>query len=260
MSDFITQLRHEANELLKAVDASPVGAMFDGTASKDLYIAFLQETFHHTRPTSANLAHAGERLNKSGQSGWLADLLMEKSKEEKGHEKLALADLVTLGLTEKEVENAPESPPVAAYNAYCRFIAASPFPIAYLGPAYVLETLAVERGPKAATGMNKTAKVADIAKASVYLGYGGEDAGHVSRLDETRSHQECGRPERHPRLCRGNAADVHVDVREHHRSRASTPSRGVTLKSSSSLLRPWPRCAPQRFHSTILFSTSVRCT
>lgn len=184
MSDFITQLRHEADELLKAVDASPVGAMFDGTASKDLYIAFLQETFHHTRPTSANLAHAGERLNKTGQSGWLADLLMEKSKEEKGHEKLALADLVTLGLTEKEVENAPESPPVAAYNAYCRFIAASPFPIAYLGPAYVLETLAVERGPKAATGMNKTAKVADIAKASVYLGYGGEDAGHVSRLDD----------------------------------------------------------------------------
>jgi hypothetical protein len=184
MSDFITQLRHEADELLKAVDASPVGALFDGTASKDFYITFLQETYHHTKPTSANLALAGERLNKTGKGGWLADLMLEKSKEEKGHEKLALADLVTLGLSEREIETAPQSSAVAAYNAYCRMISDSPFPIAYLGPAYVLETLAVERGPRAATGMNRTAKVQDIAKASVYLGYGEEDAGHVSRLDD----------------------------------------------------------------------------
>ena len=32
--------------------------------------------------------------------------------------------------------------------------------------------------------MNKAAKVPDIAKASVYLGYGGEDEGHVARLDD----------------------------------------------------------------------------
>lgn len=74
MSDFITQLRHEADELLKA-DVSPVGALFDGTASKDLYIAFLQETYHHTKPTSANLAFAGNRLAKARQGGWLADLM-----------------------------------------------------------------------------------------------------------------------------------------------------------------------------------------
>jgi len=184
MSEFITQLRTEADELLKAVDKSPVGALFDGTATKDFYIAFLQETFLHTRPTSANLALASDRLKKSGQGGWLAELLAEKSKEEKGHERLAFADLVTLGLSEREIENARESEPVAAYNAYCRFIAASPFPIAYLGPAYVLETLAVQRGPRAAKGMNKTAKVVNIAKASVYLGYGEEDAGHVNRLDD----------------------------------------------------------------------------
>lgn len=184
MSEFITQLRSEAKLLLKAVDASPVGALFDGTASKDFYIAFLQETFLHTRPTSANLAFASERLKKSGQAGWLADLLAEKSKEEKGHERLALADLLTLGLRERDVETAQESAPVAAYNAYCRFIAASPFPVAYLGPAYVLETLAVERGPRAAKGMNQTGNVVNIAKASVYLGYGDEDAGHVNRLDD----------------------------------------------------------------------------
>lgn len=184
MSDFITQLRFEADELLKAVDASPVKTLFDGTASKDFYIAFLQETFLHTRPTSINLANASERLKKSGQGGWLADLLAEKSREEKGHERLALADLVALGVPEREVETAQESAPVAAYNAYCRFIAASPFPVAYLGPAYVLETLAVERGPRAAQGMNRSAKVVNIAKASVYLGYGEEDAGHVHRLDD----------------------------------------------------------------------------
>ena len=81
MSDFITQLRQEADELLKAVDASPVGALFDGTASKDFYIAFLQETYHHTKPTSANLALAGERLNKTGKGGWLADLKKRKARK-----------------------------------------------------------------------------------------------------------------------------------------------------------------------------------
>lgn len=184
MSEFIPRLRDEAARLVETTDRSPVGALFDGTATKDLYIAFLQETWHYVRFTSGTLLLAGERLNKLGQHSWLADVLIEKAKEEKGHDLWALADLAALGVGERQVQATSASLPVAAYNAWTRFVASSPFPIAYLGVAYALENLAVQRAGKAADALREAARIPNIANAVSYLvGHGEADVGHVAELE-----------------------------------------------------------------------------
>ncbi|MBX9592216.1 MAG: iron-containing redox enzyme family protein [Hyphomonadaceae bacterium] len=185
MSQFIAQLRSEAARLVEATDRSPMGTLYDGTATRDLYVAFLQETWHYVRFTSGTLLFAGERLNKLGQHGWLADVLIEKAGEEKGHDLWALADLEALGLVAKQVQATSASPAVAAYNAWTRFAASSPFPIAYLGVAYTLENLAVQRAGKAADALRQAARIPNIAHAVTYLvGHGEADVGHVAELEE----------------------------------------------------------------------------
>ena len=184
MSEFITRLRSEAGRLLEATDQSPMGALFDGTATRGLYVAFLQETWHYVRFTSDTLLFAGERLKKLGRHGWLADVLVEKAAEEKGHDAWALADLAALGIAERHVQTTSASLPVTAYNAWTRFVASSPFPIAYLGVAYTLENLAVQRAGMAADALRKTGRIANIADAVSYLvGHGEADVGHVAELE-----------------------------------------------------------------------------
>lgn len=184
MSEFIPRLRAEAAKLVAAADHSPMSALFDGTATKDLYTAFLQETWHYVRFTSSSLLLAGERLNQLGQHGWLADVLIEKAKEEKGHDLWALADLAALGVGERQVQATGASLPVTAYNAWTRFVASSPFAIAYLGVAYTLENLAVQRAGRAADALRRTARIPNIGDAVSYLvGHGEADIGHVAELE-----------------------------------------------------------------------------
>jgi pyrroloquinoline quinone (PQQ) biosynthesis protein C len=74
---------------------------------------------------------------------------------------------------------------VAAYNAWTKYAASSPFPIAYLGVAYVLENLAVERAAAAANALRKSGRIANIAAAVSFLvGHGVADVGHVAELED----------------------------------------------------------------------------
>jgi pyrroloquinoline quinone (PQQ) biosynthesis protein C len=182
--NFLSRLRDEATKLVDAVDRSPMQRLFDGTAERELYAAFLQETWHYVRYTSSTLQFAGERLTQLGRHGWLADTLIEKSSEEQGHDLWALSDLAALGVSEQAVKATSPVAAVAAYNAWTRYAAESPFPIAYLGVAYVLENLAAERAGMAANALRRAERIADIGSAVTYLvGHGEADVGHVAELE-----------------------------------------------------------------------------
>ena len=177
MSELIPRLRDEAARLVEATTDRRLGTL-RRHGDKELYVAFLQETWHYVRFTSGTLLLAGERLNRLGQHSWLADVLIEKAKEEKGHDLWALADLAALGVGERQVQATSASLPVAAYNAWTGFVASSPFPIAYLGVAYTLENLAVQRAGKAAHALREAARISNIANAVDYLvGHGEADVG-----------------------------------------------------------------------------------
>jgi hypothetical protein len=69
--DFMAELQRDAAQLVEAVDRSPASALFNGSATRDIYIAFLQETWHYVRYTSSTLQFAGERLKVwVNTAGW----------------------------------------------------------------------------------------------------------------------------------------------------------------------------------------------
>ena len=184
VEDLVHQLRNEAKKLVQATDRSPMQALWEGHADKDLYTAFLQETWHYVRYTCSTLRCAGERMHKLGQHAGLADVLIEKSKEEHGHDFWALSDLAALGVSEQAIRATSPSPSVAAYIAWTHYMASSPFPVAYLGVAYVLENLAVERAGVAADNLRKAGRIANIDAAVSFLaGHGVSDVGHVAELE-----------------------------------------------------------------------------
>ena len=111
MSELIPRLRDEAARLVEATDRSPIGALFDGTATKELYVAFLQETWHYVRFTSGTLLLAGE-AEQARRAQLAVGRADREGEEEKGHDLWALADLAALGVGERQVR-----PPAQAFRS-----------------------------------------------------------------------------------------------------------------------------------------------
>jgi pyrroloquinoline quinone (PQQ) biosynthesis protein C len=183
--DLITRLRDEAAATIAAVDASRcIGACLDGTAELAQYASFLRETYHYVRWSHGTLAEAGRRMLALGRHETLGRLLSEKSGEEYGHEAWALADLEALGFDPAEIAGSIPSAATEAYVAWVRFLARSPYPSAYLGTAYVLESLSVARAGRAAAALVAAARIPNIDRAVTYLlGHADADGGHVETLE-----------------------------------------------------------------------------
>lgn len=80
-------VRAEAEGLVADVDASRcLPAFVDGSADLALYANWLRETYHYALWTSSTLALAGERMIALGRHEGVGRLLLEKSREEFGHD------------------------------------------------------------------------------------------------------------------------------------------------------------------------------
>jgi pyrroloquinoline quinone (PQQ) biosynthesis protein C len=133
--------------------------------------------------TTPLLALAGERLKRLGRHPVLAELLVQKAGEETGHERWLLADLRNLGWSAERVEATPLAPAVAAYVAWNRFTTEAGSPTAFLGTAYVLESLSVVRAGVAVEALLARGTIPNIRKAVTFLrGHAGADIEHIAEL------------------------------------------------------------------------------
>ncbi|RKH08926.1 heme oxygenase [Corallococcus sp. CA053C] len=184
-ADWMSSLRHEARMLVRELDATP-GArrLFEGRIRQDDYAHYLIQTYQYVRWSTQFLTESGERMKREGQHTALADLLLQKSGEENGHEKWLLADLKNLGWTADRVERAPVCSAVRAYVEWNRFTTLSGVPTAFLGTAYVLEYLSVERAPASVDRLIAESGIPNIHKAVTFLrGHGAADGDHVAELE-----------------------------------------------------------------------------
>jgi pyrroloquinoline quinone (PQQ) biosynthesis protein C len=181
---WVTTLEHEARTLLEELDAHPEARrLFDGSIDKDRYIHYLVQTYHYARWTTPLLAEAGRRMKRLGRHSRLGDLLLQKSDEERGHERWLLADLKHLGWPAARVERQVPSPAVTAYVAWNRFTSRCGRPEAFLGTAYVLEYLSVHRAQQSVERMLAANTIPNIRKAVTFLkAHGTADVGHVEEL------------------------------------------------------------------------------
>jgi pyrroloquinoline quinone (PQQ) biosynthesis protein C len=183
-ADWTDALEGEARRLVEELDAHPAARrLFEGRIDAGAYAHYLVQTYHYVRWTTPLLAEAGHRLKRLGRLPRLAELLIQKSAEERGHERWLLADLKNLGWSAERVEGSERCPAVLAYIAWNRYTTASGAPTAFLGTAYVLEYLSVQRAASTVERLLSANAIPNIRKAVTFLrGHGDADGQHVAEL------------------------------------------------------------------------------
>jgi len=182
--DWVGLLEQEGRGLVATLDAHPEASrLFDGTIDREGYVHYLVQTYHYVRWSTPLLKGAGARLNRLGRHPKLADLLLQKSEEERGHERWLLADLENLGCPVRAVQDTIPSPAVDAYTGWNCFTSWAGVPTAFLGTAYVLEYLSVTRAPGAVDRLLQVSTIPNIHRAVTFLrSHGSLDEDHVAEL------------------------------------------------------------------------------
>ncbi|NVJ04691.1 iron-containing redox enzyme family protein [Myxococcus sp. AM001] len=183
--DWVAVLEQEGRGLVAALDAQPdARRLFDGTIDTEGYIHYLIQTYHYARWSTPMLAEAGHRLQRQGRHPHLAELLVQKAGEERGHEKWLLSDLKNLGCPEARVEAAARTPAVDAYTGWNFFTSRSGVPTAVLGTAYVLEYLSQTRASGVVERLIAAAAIPNIRKSVTFLrSHGALDGDHVAEME-----------------------------------------------------------------------------
>lgn len=113
-----------------------------GDISREAYVAYLTEAYHHVRHTVRFLMAMGARLPESKK--WLHDAISEYIDEEKGHEEWILNDIAAAG-GDKEAARAAvprlETQVLVAYNY--DYIARKN-PVGFLGMVFMLESTSTQ--------------------------------------------------------------------------------------------------------------------
>ncbi|TSC23659.1 iron-containing redox enzyme family protein [Corallococcus sp. Z5C101001] len=185
-TQWVAALDEEARRLVAAVDAQPdASRLLDGTLDDVGYIHYLTQTYHYARWSTPLLGEAGHRLKRLGRNPELAELLIQKSEEERGHERWLLSDLKNLGCSEGQVEATARSPAVDAYTGWNFFTSRSGVPTAVLGTAFVLEYLSQTRAGVWAERLQAVSSIPNIHKSVTFLrSHGALDGDHVAEMVE----------------------------------------------------------------------------
>jgi hypothetical protein len=86
--DWTSALEDEARLLVEELDMHPAAQrLFQGSIDTSGYIAWLVQTYHYVQWTTPLLEQAGHRLKRQGRHILLAELLLQKASEERGHER-----------------------------------------------------------------------------------------------------------------------------------------------------------------------------
>lgn len=115
-----------------------------GIASRQSYLAFLSQAFHHVSQTVPLLMQMGARL--PDHLGWLRDAVAEYIEEERGHDAWVLDDIRVAGGDGP----APAAMPVELMVAYAWDVVQRGNPVGFLGMVYVLEGTSVQLAVRAA--------------------------------------------------------------------------------------------------------------
>jgi pyrroloquinoline quinone (PQQ) biosynthesis protein C len=143
--------------------------------SRELYLDFLAQAYHHVKHTFPLLALAASMTrDERYQTG-----LVEYMNEERGHEKWILDDIRAMGGDAEAVAKGKPSIPCQAMVAYCYYSIQWISPYAILGMVHVLEGLSVQVAHQLAGAVQKSLK-ADSKSGFTYLNsHGGLDVEHV---------------------------------------------------------------------------------
>ncbi|WP_339465396.1 iron-containing redox enzyme family protein [Pseudomonas sp. EA_65y_Pfl2_P74] len=113
-----------------------VKAIREGSVSKALYAIYMIETFHYTAHNARNQGLVGVR---HADNPVYAKFCFEHAAQEVGHEKMALHDVMSLGLKSEDFKIPPAAPETEVLIAYLYWISFTGNSLQRLGYSYWAE-------------------------------------------------------------------------------------------------------------------------
>jgi pyrroloquinoline quinone (PQQ) biosynthesis protein C len=150
-----------------------------GDVTRELYVAFLTQAYHHVRHTVPLLMAVGSRL--PDRHGWLQDSILHYLEEETGHDEWILNDIVRAGGDRAAAAASEPSVATEAMVAYAYDTVMRRNPIGFFGMVHVLEGTSVALALNAADRIQATLGLP--LNAFTYLRSHGElDKQHINDL------------------------------------------------------------------------------
>lgn len=155
VGSFHARLIAQSADARAAFQALPIlGEAVQGRVSREDYIAFLVQAYHHVRHTTPLLMACGSRL--PARLEWLREAIAEYIEEEVGHQEWILDDLETLGVPRAAVHEAGPSPATELMVAYAYDTIQRGNPVGFFGMVLVLEGTSVALATRAADVIETT--------------------------------------------------------------------------------------------------------
>ncbi len=150
-----------------------------GDVTRELYVAFLTQAYHHVRHTVPLLMAVGSRL--PDHHAWLRDSVLHYLEEETGHEQWILSDIAAAGGDREAAAASAPTIATEAMVAYAYDTVMRRNPVGFFGMVHVLEGTSVSLALQAADRIQSTLELP--TRAFTYLRSHGElDKEHINDL------------------------------------------------------------------------------
>ncbi|HET9932749.1 MAG TPA: iron-containing redox enzyme family protein [Polyangiaceae bacterium] len=185
---YVRALASQSQRLVQRLDTDPlVGSVVRGTATWQQYVEFLLRTYQYVRWSGLLLAATARGLRASGRARMLVEVVTLKAEEEAPHDRWVLDDLRNLGLPGERVIREPVPSAIQSYFFWSSTLAEAGSP-GFLGAAYALEFVSMQRARQAAENLRARAEIPNVQNALSFLvSHGDADQEHIRVLEETLS-------------------------------------------------------------------------
>lgn len=171
-----------AAERAELLSIPAIAECLAGRVTRERYVAFLRQAYHHVKHTVPLLRACGERLG--GDAAGLDAALAEYIDEEQGHEEWILDDLRACGDDVEAARRAPPAPPTERLVGYVYDYIEQVHPVGLLGMVHVLEGTSSAIATRAADAIARALELPPAA--FTYLrSHGALDQEHVRFFAET---------------------------------------------------------------------------
>ncbi|MCD8497064.1 MAG: iron-containing redox enzyme family protein [Alphaproteobacteria bacterium] len=153
-----------------------------GRISRDTYIAYLTEAYHHVSHTVPFLMTMGSKLPQSKK--WMHKAIIEYLEEEVGHEEWILNDIAAAGGDKEAARASTPNLETQALIAYNYDYITRKNPVGFFGMVFMLESTSTQIANKGADAVKENLGLPKKAFSYLYS-HGELDISHMKFFEET---------------------------------------------------------------------------
>ena len=174
---FFDELQDRTAEHRDYLLAAPaIQDCFAGRATREMYVAFLTQAYHHVKHTVPLLMACGSRL--PARLDWLRNAVGEYISEETGHEQWVLDDIEAAGGDPQRVRQGRPNLATELMVSYAYDTITRGNPVGFFGMVFVLEGTSTALATDAAAAIRRTLGLPEAA-VGYLVSHGSLDVSHM---------------------------------------------------------------------------------